>query len=132
MHRLLPAAAFAALVLALAGCSGVGTRSTVGMAAGVPTALAPGERARLPDGSQLAYLRLRSDSRCPPRVTCIHAGWAEIDTEFVTVAGAHTTLLLSTRPGAGVADTGAWRFELVELGRGPSPVARLRASAAPP
>lgn len=123
--------AFASFLLALAGCAAVGTRPAVAMPAGVPTALAPGERARLPDGSQLAYLRLRSDSRCPPAVTCIHAGWAEIDVDFVTPSDSRMPRLLSTRPGTGAVDAGAWRIELVELGRGPSPVAHLRAFAAP-
>lgn len=122
--------AFASLLLALAGCAKVGTRPALVMQAGVPTALSPGERARLPDGSQLAYLRLRSDSRCPPAVTCIHAGWAEIDVELVAPSGSRMPRLLSTRPGTGAVDAGAWRIELVELGRGPSPLARLRASAA--
>lgn len=118
------------LALALTSCVGVGTRAPVELQPGVPASLSPGEHARLPDGSQLDYVRLRSDSRCPPRVTCIHAGWAEIEVVYAAMDGMRTPLVLSTRPGATAVDAGAWRIELVELGRGPSPVARLRASAA--
>lgn len=131
MPRLSRLPGTAALLLVLAACAGVGTRPPVAMPAGVPTALAPGDRARLPDGGELAYLRVRSDSRCPPAVTCIHAGWAEIDLVHFTPADARTPLVVSTRRGSEAVHAGGWRIELVELGRGPSPVAHLRTSPSP-
>lgn len=130
MTTLLRVPGAVALLLGLAGCAGIGTRSPTEMPAGVSTWLSPGERARLPDGAQLDYRGLRSDSRCPPRVTCIHAGWAEIGVEYASPEGIRWPLVLSTRAGGTAIGAGAWRIELVELGRGPSPLARLRASPA--
>ncbi|MFZ5655511.1 MAG: hypothetical protein ACOY37_00360 [Pseudomonadota bacterium] len=88
--------------------------------------LVPGARARLADGSSLAYTRLLSDSRCPPDVTCIHAGWAEAELVHARGAAPGQAFVLSTRPGGEAFETGGWRFELLELGRGASPPAAIR------
>lgn len=114
---------------ALLGCAGMPPSATVELASGAATAMRPGERARLPDRSHLAYTGLRSDSRCPPGVTCVHAGWVELDFVHESTAGARQALVLSTRPGVAPVHAGDWRLELIEVGRGASPVAHVRASA---
>jgi nitrogen fixation protein len=123
-RRALAVAALAG-VLVLAGCAASRPASPTG-----DHEMAPGARVRLADGSSLAYTRVRHDSRCPPEVACIHAGWAEA--EFVHAAGAAPgrTFVLSTRAGGEAFETGGWRFELHELGRGASPPAAIRITRA--
>ena len=118
------------VALLLAACAaGPDPRADPLLAPGVALDVSPGGRVRLPDGDSLTYVGLRSDSRCPPAVVCIHAGWAEIDMILTTTTG-RTEFVLSTRAGATGAPAGRSRVELVELGRGSSPVARLRSSPA--
>ena len=123
------AACIALSAALLWGCA-TAPSASVDMPPGEPATLQPGERARLPDGSRLDYVGVRSDSRCPPAVTCIHAGWVELDFAHESATGTREALVLSTRPGVGPARAGAWRVELIEVGRGASPLARVRASAA--
>lgn len=128
-RRMSRASAFVfAALLTLAGCAT--NTADLRMTPGVVTALAPGQQASLPGGVRLAYVRLRSDSRCPVGVTCIQAGWADIDV-VLDVDGARHPRVLSTRSEAAATEAAGWRVELVELGRGPSPLARMRASTAP-
>ena len=115
---------------ALLGCASGPRGAAIEMIPGTATPMRPGERARLPDRSHLAYVGLRSDSRCPPDVTCIHAGWAELDFVYESAAGARQALVLSTRAGIPAVGAGGWRFELTDVGRGASPVAHVRASRA--
>ncbi len=115
-------------VALLLGCATT-PRAAIELAPGTSTAMRPGEHALLPDRSRLDYVGVRSDSRCPPDVTCVHAGWAELDFVHRPVAGATRHLVLSTRTGAAPARAGAWHLELVTVGRGASPVAQVRASA---
>ncbi len=113
----------------LLACAGMPPTAAIGLVPGVAAAMHPGQRARLPDGSHLAYIGVRSDSRCPPEVTCVHAGWIELDAVHESAAGARHALVLSTRPGLAPVRAGGWRLELLDAGRGASPVARVRASA---
>lgn len=120
MRRLAVAVALAGLLLS--GCASSRVSSPV------LVELAPGMQLRLSDGSTLGYTRLLGDSRCPPEVACIHAGWAEA--EFVHARGAAPghAFVLSTRPGAGMHEADGWRFELLELGPGAAPAAAIRAT----
>lgn len=117
-------------IAAMLGCVSGPTGAAIEMIPGSATPMRPGERARLPDRSHLAYVGLRSDSRCPADVTCIHAGWAELDFVYESAAGSRQALVLSTRAGIPPVDAGGWRFEITEVGRGASPVAQVRASRA--
>lgn len=112
----------------LLACAGMPPTAAIELVPGTVAAMHPGQRARLPDGSHLTYTGLRSDSRCPPEVTCVHAGWVELDAVHESAAGAQA-VVLSTRPGLAPVRAGGWRLELVEAGRGASPVAHVRASA---
>lgn len=119
-----------AVVLAaglLAACA-AGLPPARPVAAGEVTVLRPGDAVRLPDASTLRYLRVLGDSRCPPRVVCIHAGEASVLVEHAAVGATHR-LVLSTRAEGAVHSAG-WVLELVDLGRGTAPAAHLRATRA--
>ena len=121
--------AAAILVAGLAGCATRPPASPRALVPGTALAMSPGESARLPDGGVVGYVGVRSDSRCPPAVTCVHAGWVELD--FVHRAGGgDTALVLSTREATPPVHAGGWRLALMEVGRGASTVAHLRASTA--
>lgn len=101
--RILPAAFLFAVAIsmsALSGCAGHASRAPLEFRPGEPLAMSPGQRARLPDGGTLDYSGLRSDSRCPPAVACVHAGWVELDVLHRPARGAPTPRVLSTQPGA--------------------------------
>lgn len=117
MSRL--AVAVAPLLL-LVGCAstGVGGRT---LASGASTTLVPGESVGLPDASVLTYVGVQSDSRCPPKVYCIHAGSATVT--FRHSVQQEVRLETGKTPSAAV---GAWRLQLVGLDFGPSPKATIR------
>ena len=88
-----------ALAAGLAGCA---TPYNVGIpvADGGTVALLPGESASLPDGL-LRYVRLVSDSCCPPDVQCVWAGDAVIELQWIPTRGAPRALNLHLNPQAG-------------------------------
>lgn len=92
--------------------------------------LGVGEAATLQDGSQLRYLRLVNDSRCPPGVQCIWAGDAEIALRWQPVRGQALEATLHTNPmperGSTDALLGPWHLRLESLERGVAPKATLR------
>ena len=97
-------------VALLAGCAGAAPSSpqaphhedaNVHETAPQTVTLGVGERATLADGSQLTYLRLVNDSRCPPDVQCVWAGDASIELEWRPGTGASRTLTLHLNPQAG-------------------------------
>ena len=90
--------------------------------------LGVGERATLMDGSQLTYLRLVNDSRCPPDVQCVWAGDAEIALRWQPASGRAQELALHTASlrGSDVARIGERSVTLVALERGIAPRASLR------
>lgn len=94
----------------------------------VPLPMRPGDRAVLRDTGSLAYVGVRSDSRCPPDVTCIHAGWVELDFVHSTPGQRDRPFVLSTQRGLRPVRIGMWNVELTEVGRGASPLAHVRAS----
>lgn len=92
--------------------------------------LKPGERIALADRSQLRYLGVRNDSRCPPNVQCIRAGDADVNFEFAPVAGAAQALNFNTER-ATVLTAGAWTIELTTLAPGEAPAATVKIAATP-
>ena len=88
--------------------------------------LALGAHAKLPDGSQLAYLELVNDSRCPPNVQCIWAGNAEIRMRWTPTRGNGKEFSLNTMPVGGKATSatlGEFEIHLQALERGVAPAA---------
>lgn len=129
----------------LAGCAGAAPSSpqapssedaNVHEAATQTVTLGVGERATLADGSQLTYLRLVNDSRCPPDVQCVWAGDAEIRLRVQPKRGAASELSLHTSPLRGQGQTeatvGGLRIALQSLERGIAPKATLTITATAP
>lgn len=91
--------------------------------------LSLGEQARLPDDSQLGYLALINDSRCPPGVQCVWEGNAEIRLRWTPTHGPGKEFSLNTSPMGGKPTTarmGQYEIELQSLDRGIAPQATLR------
>lgn len=85
-----------------------------------------GASARLPDGSQLTYMELVNDSRCPPDVRCIWAGNAEIRVRWTPEKGSSRDFSLNTMPVGGKATSvtlGKSEVHLQSLERGIAPAA---------
>lgn len=121
---------FAALLslTALSACASGGSGASAG--GGLNPTLKPGERIALSDRSQLRYLGVSNDSRCPPNVQCIRAGDADVNFEFAPVAGAVQPLTFNTER-ATVLSAGTWTIELTGLAPGDAPAATLKIAAAP-
>lgn len=130
MTRFLRSVAGLSMAASLLACASGPRPAAVDLVPGTATPMRPGEHARLPDNGVLAYVGVRSDSRCPPDVTCIHAGWVELDFTHQGPAGARRAIVLSTHRPAVPVEAGGWRFTIDDVGRGASPVAHVRASDA--
>ena len=85
-----------------------------------------GERVGFADSSALRYVRVTTDSRCPPGVQCIWAGDAEVAFEWTSGSGAVTTFSLHTGKDPKQQALGERRLTLVSLARGEAPDAELR------
>ena len=100
----------------------------------VKLSLELGAHAKLPDGSQIAYLELVDDSRCPPNVRCVWAGNAEIRLRWTpTGSGRSRTFTLNTSSvgGKSVTETvGAHTVRIDTLARGIGPAVTLAISRA--
>jgi hypothetical protein len=116
---------FARILVLGALALSAGCASSGGITAGKPFDLEPGASARLPDDSQLRYVGIANDSRCPPKVTCIRAGDADVLLDHVTGAGTPTRVVLNTER-ATAADVARWRVELLALAPGERPRATLQ------
>ena len=120
-----------AFILALAACTTTGAQPVNTVADGSSITLAPGQSAALADNSRIDYLKLVSDSRCPPGVQCVWAGDGTIALRWTPATGAaqdfelHTTL----DPKSFVA--GARTITLHALERGDAPKATLQVDAKP-
>ncbi|HEY1140205.1 MAG TPA: hypothetical protein VGE88_08380 [Lysobacter sp.] len=99
--------------------------STPKVALPVEARLHPGQRMSLPEGARLTYVGTVNDSRCPPEVTCIHAGDADVRLQFIKTGAVLDVELKASEQGKPRA-IGAWRVTLVGLGTGPRPPATLR------
>ena len=85
-----------------------------------------GREVVLPDDSRLRYLRLASDSRCPPEVRCVWAGDAIVEFAWTPASGAAQSFELHTGLEPRSHAVGNRRLVLVSLERGPKPAAALR------
>jgi hypothetical protein len=114
-------------VLALLnGCAAAG-----GIAPGQEFSLEVGERAVLPDTSTLHYGGISNDSRCPPDVTCIRAGDADVLFNHLPKGGkAHRVVLNTER--ATTAQMAGWSLQLRALAAGDKPRVTLRLEANQP
>lgn len=92
--------------------------------------LKPGERIALADRSQLRYIGVTADSRCPPNVQCIRAGDADVAFEFAPVDGVAQPLAFNTDTGRSLR-AGNWTIELTALAHGDAPAATVRVAATP-
>ena len=116
-----------ASTLALAACASVAGGDVRLIEDGQSFSMAPAESVALADHSQLRYVRLVADSRCPPDVQCIRAGDAEIALQWTPATGATQDFRLKTPPEQPQSrDLGARRLTLLSLGRGEAPQAQFR------
>jgi hypothetical protein len=92
-----------------------------------------GEARRLPDNSQLTYVRLVDDSRCAPNVQCVWEGNAEIELRWQPARGGARDLRLHTSPRSGPqsAQIGERSVTLTGLERGIAPRATLELRRSP-
>lgn len=126
---ILAAGTLATLAL-LGGCATVGAGAG-GIAPGQEFSLEVGERAVLPDASTLHYAGISNDSRCPPDVTCIRAGDADVVFDHMPKGGkAHRVVLNTER--ATTASIADWQLQLRALAAGDKPRVTLRLEARGP
>lgn len=118
-----PALACSALlaVAALTGCSSPALR----MASGTPTLMSPGQQAVLPDDATLTYVTVAADSRCPPKVQCIHAGDADVVFQHRPASGDARRITLNL-PEAPDAPVGAFTLRILALEFGGQPKATVQ------
>lgn len=114
------------LPLILAGCTSPGAAEETGPDR-IAT-LAPGETIALSGEVRLRFVSVESDSRCPPRVQCIHAGEATLLFELGPASGGRHALRLTTTPPADHGVAGAWQLKLRGLDHGAPPRATVQIS----
>lgn len=115
--------ALATLAL-LTGCA---TNGVVAM--GSDFTMAAGEQVSLPDASRLSYIGIANDSRCPPDVTCIRAGDADVLFDHTAPGSAPSRITLNTERMRSAA-LGTWQLQLIDLAsRGAPPSVALRIQA---
>lgn len=126
-----------AAVIALTGCQSAGNGSTSSRAATGQGdhVLHVGQSLVLPDDSQLTYVRLVADSRCPPDVQCIRAGDADIELRWTPTAGTASTAVLNSDPrnlqqAPNAARLGTWQVALKSLDWQTPPAATVSVSSA--
>lgn len=121
------AGGFALLLLLLAGCASAAP-ADAGQRVGDGDSfrMTPGREVALPDDSRLRYLRLVTDSRCPPDVNCVWAGDAIVEFAWTPAGGAAQSFELHTGLEPRSHAVGNRRLVLVSLERGPEPAATLR------
>ena len=121
------------LLTSLTACSShpAGSTGTPGntVADGSEFNLQPGEAVTLADDSQLRYLRLVADSRCPPDVQCVWAGDAIVAFQWTSAAGAAQDFELHTGVEPRTQAIGTRSVTLKSLARGAQPEASLVVNA---
>lgn len=93
--------------------------------------LAPGQKGAIAGGS-LHYLRLLTDSRCPPDVYCVWAGDAVIELDFTAAGSGHALrfqLHTGKEPRSHALADGLLRLEM--LSRDPAPIAKFSFQPSP-
>jgi hypothetical protein len=124
------------LSCAIVLCTGCASAASSGDAKrtivdGTDFSMRPGEHVTLPDRSELRYVELVTDSRCPPEVRCVWAGDAEVAFSRIVEGAAAQAFSLHTGRGARSQDFDGRRLTLVSLARGPEPQAALRLEPVP-
>lgn len=114
-------------LVALSACASAGAGSGRTLSPGSDVTLATGESVALPDASRLAYVGVRSDSRCPPKVQCIQAGNATVVFRHDAAGASKEIVLVTGRQDR--ADVGPWRLTLVSLDFASPPSATVRLDA---
>jgi hypothetical protein len=113
-----------AVLALLSGCVTTGA-----VIAGSDFTMSAGENVSLPDAATLRYIGIANDSRCPPDVTCIRAGDADVLFDHASDRNAALRITLNTERQRSAA-AGPWQLQLVELAaRGMPPVVTLRIDA---
>ncbi len=123
----------ATLALSVVGCSSApasaGKNGNGGgrvVSDGASFAMQPGDRVTLSNASSLRYVNLKSDSRCPPGVQCIHAGNAVLAFESRPATGGLQSLELNLPDQPQSRDLGSLRVTLQSLAFGDAPQAQLK------
>lgn len=120
-----PRATLAVLGLAcvLAACTAPGAARVAKL--GEARTLRVGEQLAFAGGASLRFAEVRSDSRCPIGAQCIQAGEAVVAFEIDAPSEPSTVLVLSTQMLPVEARAGAWRLQLLALGREAPLAARI-------
>ena len=112
-----------AVLALLSGCATTGA-----VIANSDFTMSAGDKVSLPDASTLRYIGIANDSRCPPDVTCIRAGDADVLFDHANGSAASRVTLNTERQHASA--LGRWQLQLVDLAkRGAPPAVTLRLSA---
>ncbi|HEY5804185.1 MAG TPA: hypothetical protein VIT90_10880 [Lysobacter sp.] len=111
-----------------AGCSSP-VRTTTPVSVHQDFTLQPGGRAALPQEAALRYVGVDQDSRCPPEVTCVWAGDAQVKLVFEQAGRTEDVVLHAASPTPQT--LGPWTLTLLRLEPGASPAATLRLDDAP-
>jgi hypothetical protein len=113
-----------AVLALLSGCATTGA-----VIANSDFTMSSGEQVSLPDASTLRYIGIANDSRCPPDVTCIRAGDADVLFDHAVNGSAASRVTLNTERQR-AATLGRWQLQLVDLathGAPPNVTLRIRA-----
>jgi hypothetical protein len=121
----------ALLPLSLTACAGVAGSRDPAIADGLDFRMQVGQTVTLADRSRLRYLRVVTDSRCPPGVHCVWAGDAIVAFEWSPPDGTAQGFELHTGLEPRSHAIGARRLVLKSLERGPNHSAELRVEAGP-
>ncbi len=118
------------LALLMSGCTSApaansGTSGRM-IADGSAFAMQPGETVTLSDRSTLRYVNMKSDSRCPPGVQCIHAGNAVLAFESRPASGSVQAFELNSPDQPQSRDLGSMQVTLESLAFGEKPQAQLK------
>ena len=89
----------------------------------------PGERITLAGPATLTYIGVAQDSRCPPKVQCIHAGSADVRLHYTGTDGDRDITLRTGE--ATTATVGARRLQLLDLAFGDAPALTVRIEPLP-
>lgn len=114
---------------ASADTPGDATRDAI--ADGTAFTMQVGDSVELADRSELRYLRLIQDSRCPPGKQCVWAGDAIVEFSWAPAGGEAGKFELHTGKEPRSHAIGGRRLVLDSLERGGAPAATLKVESAP-
>lgn len=117
-------------IVAATGCASPGPGPARSVQPGEPVTLQPGERVGLPDHAVLRYVAVIADSRCPPGITCVRAGDADVAFEYSPATGPATTVTLNTDRSPSM-PIGPWQLQWLSLEFGDSPAVTVQVDARP-